>query len=46
MVEFTGTACEGLNQAAERSHHRRASLIVLAVQRLLDGDDPTFSDRK
>lgn len=44
-MEFAGTAFEGLNQAAERTHHQRAGLIVLAVQRSLDGDDPTFSDR-
>jgi hypothetical protein len=34
---------EWLNQVAERSHHQRTGVVVLAVQCLLDGDDPTFS---
>lgn len=44
-VTFPVEVLERLNRVAERTHHQRAGLIVLAVQRLLDGDDPTFSDR-
>ncbi len=44
-MTFPVEVLERLNRVAERTHHQRAGLIVLAVQRLLDGDDPTFSDR-